>query len=66
MSLLQEKKKKEKKGQNKFKHHYFKNRSLLFISLLKVVIQIAKYGIPLIKSDMYLHLHLKSVNLHWE
>lgn len=45
-----------KKKQNKFKHHYFKNRSLLLISFLKLVIQITKYGIPLINSDMYLQL----------
>lgn len=58
--------KKKKKRQNKFKHHYFKNRSLLFISLLKLVIQTTKYGVPLINSDTHLHLHLKGVDFHWE
>lgn len=56
--------KKKKKKQNKFKHHYFKNRSLLLISLLKLAIQISKYGIPLINSETY--LSLKGSNFHWE
>lgn len=56
----------KKKRQHKFKHHYFKNRSLLLISLLKLAIQITKYGIPLINSDTYLHLSLKGANFHWE
>lgn len=56
----------KQKRQSKFKRHYYKNRSLLFISLLKLVIQITKYGIPLVNSDMYLHLHLKGANFLWE
>lgn len=63
--IVKEKKKKAEQV-NKFKHHYFKNRSILFISLLKLVTEITKYGISLINSDTFLHLHLKGANFHWE